>query len=194
MLDDTNEKLLANATLPLTIGKDIGCSTSATVIGACSANITSFDEFKARVRAGSVPTLTFRYNDPVNGDDHAGAFVSSPVARIQGEGSDLERIEVYLNVITYYGPETKVQDWGRLTYFALPQSTPDAKGNPFSFDVLVQTRVEIIDGGAPGLGKKGQVIENNAFFLNLGETAWIFDHTAAVARVRCTPCSSAGVD
>ena len=121
----------------------------------------------------------FRYVDGVNGDDHAGAFVASPVARIVDENTADERIEVYLDVVTFYGPATKVQDWGRLTYFKHGQSAPAAKtGAPFAFDVLVQTRVEILLGVSPITGRPavGTVLENNAFFLRWGETAWVWDH------------------
>lgn len=174
--DDTKGKILDNSTSPLVIGQNIRFWAIQPVGSADEGNITSYASLKSRVLAGAVPTLTFRYNDPVNGDDHAGAFVASPVARIQDIGLSTERIEVYLDVVTFYGPHMKVQDWGLITYFARSQHTPDKEGKDFSFNVLVQTRVEVLLADPSAFAKKGQVIENNAFFLNWGETAWGFDH------------------
>ena len=88
----------------------------------------------------------------------------------------MERVETVLNVLTFYGPDTKVQDWSRITYYKKEQTVVGSNGTTFSFDVLVQARVEVLMGSDPDLGLTGDVIENNAFFLRWGETAWIWDH------------------
>ena len=65
---------------------------------------------------------------------------------------DMERVETVLNVLTFYGPDTKVQDWSRITYYKKEQTVVGSDGTTFSFDVLVQARVEVLMGSDPDLG------------------------------------------
>ena len=181
--DDSADKILKVTTINVTVGDEIRLWVLAptsynddSTFDNKSAVVVDYNDLKTRIGQGITPVLAFRYADAVNGDQAARGYISTPVMRLIHEGTDMERVETVLNVLTFYGPDTKVQDWGRITYYKKEQTVVGSDGTTYSFDVLVQARVEVLMGSDPDLGLTGDVIENNAFFLRWGETAWIWDH------------------
>ena len=177
--DDTHGKLLEHYKLPLAIGGGGGPGTirfwavgGGDGGGGGGAQLTSYAQLKAQIFRADVPTFSFRYADAVSGDYYAGGYIGGPTARLVGAGTADERVELYVDTVTFYEPELKVQDWGRISYFAAPRSQPSTlkKGTTVSYDVLVQTRVEVLCCGKD----VGSIIENNVFFLTLGDNAKAF--------------------
>ena len=176
--DETHGTLLEHYKLPLAIGGGTGGAGVGSIRfwvvqgGGGGAQLTTYAQLKAQVFAARVPRFAFRYADEVSGDYYAGGYIGAPNARLVGGGTADERVELYVDTVTFYAADLKVQDWGRISYFRAPRTQPSTikKGVLVSYDVLVQTRVEVLCCGS----QVGSVIENNAFFLTLGKNALAF--------------------
>ena len=191
--DDTHNTLVSHGVFPLSISNSPGRKSREQIQDQSGlirfwiseypvAELNTYAALKNQVfHASSVPNFVFRYNDNVTGDANAAGYLGSHTARLVEPGTASERIELYVNTITFYEPSLKVQDWGRISYFAKPrkQKSQISKGQVVEYDVLVQTRVEILCCG-PNVGN---VIEDNAFFLQLGGTARAFVPGGATSEV-----------
>ena len=179
--DETHGKLISHGTFPLAIQ----CAKSSEhgyirfwESGGAASELTTYADLKAQIfNVSAAPNFVFRYDDNVTGDANAAGFLEkgSHPARLVDSGSDDERIEVYVDTVTFYEPNLKVQDWGRISYYPAARKQPSQtkKGDLVEYDVLVQTRVEVLCCG----DSVGDVIEDNAFFLTLGRSARAFSFT-----------------